>query len=126
MRTLNAHRPLSATDQAWLDELAVAYHLRPPVSIGRLLRHVDIVPPSLALAQAATESGWGTSRFASEGNALFGQVSTAEGGGLVPRASSNSSKTISVKTFASPLDAVAAYVRNLNTNLRNVIAIGTC
>ena len=51
-------------------------------ALAELLMRVDIVPPSLALAQAADESGWGTSRFAEQGNSLFGQW--AWGKGLKP------------------------------------------
>jgi hypothetical protein len=67
-------------DQAWLTELAVKYKVLESSSerldsdaFAELLMRIDIVPPSLSLAQAAIESGWGTSRFAAQGNALFGQ-----------------------------------------------------
>jgi len=46
---------------------------------AELLMRVDVIPPSLAMAQAADESGWGTSRFARQGNALFGQWSWGKG-----------------------------------------------
>jgi Bax protein len=77
---------------------------------AELLRRADMVPPSLALAQAATESGWGRSVFARDGNALFGQrefVETEQSEGrLVPR----------LKRFDDLAAAVSAYVRNLNTH----------
>jgi Bax protein len=77
---------------------------------AELLRRADMVPPSLALAQAATESGWGRSVFARDGNALFGQrefVETEQSEGrLVPR----------LKRFDDLAAAVNAYVRNLNTH----------
>ena len=80
-----------------------------------LMRRVDTVPASLALAQAAEESGWGTSRFAQEGNALFGQWTTAEGEGLVPRRR-EAEASHKVRVFDELHDAVAAYLHNLNTH----------
>jgi Bax protein len=80
-----------------------------------MIRRADIIPPSLALAQAAEESGWGTSRFALEGNALFGQWTFAVKGALVPK-NRDAGKAHRVRAFTSLLDAVRAYVRNLNTH----------
>ena len=74
---------------------------------------VDTIPPSLALAQAAIESGYGASRFAVEGNALFGQWRT--GGGLRPSDQPAHLSDYGIATFASPLQSVAAYAHNLNT-----------
>lgn len=81
----------------------------------RLLRRVDIVPPSLALAQAANESAWGTSRFAREGNNLFGQWCYTPGCGLVPMRRELGGRH-EVKRFDWPYDSVASYVHNLNTH----------
>ena len=77
---------LKQDDQAWLTELAVKYkvlkasseRLGQRTAFDELLMRVDVVPPSLALAQAASESGWGTSRFAAQGNAIFGAMSSGE------------------------------------------------
>lgn len=79
-----------------------------------LQRRVDVIPPSLVLAQAANESAWGTSRFAREGYNFFGQWCYEKGCGLVPdrRRPSDSHE---VKSFASIEDAVHAYFQNLNT-----------
>ena len=52
-------------------------------NIDKLKNRMDIIPVSIALAQAAKESGWGTSRFALEGNAIFGQW-TWDGQGIAP------------------------------------------
>jgi Bax protein len=74
----------------------------------------DIVPVSLSLAQAASESGWGTSRFAAEGNSLFGQWSW--GKGLKPteqRAEDLGDHRVAA--FGSTGQAAYAYARNLNT-----------
>ena len=74
---------------------------------------MDEVPVSLALAQAAKETGWGTSRFAQEGNALFGQW-TWSGEGLKPK-DSDKSEGHKVMKF-NVTTSVRAYQRNLNTH----------
>lgn len=78
-----------------------------------LLKRVDIVPPSLALAQAANESSWGTSRFAREGNNFFGQWCFTKGCGMVPT-HRDTGKTHEVAEFWSPYDSVKRYIANLN------------
>ena len=80
----------------------------------RLLRRVDTVPVALALAQAAVESGWGKSRFAQQGNALFGQWAWTESAGMRPLAASNERAV--VRSFGSLLESVRAYMHNLNTH----------
>ena len=75
---------------------------------------IDEVPVSLAIAQAAKETGWGTSRFAQEGNALFGQW-TWSGEGLKPK-DADSSKGHKVMKFNVLQASVRAYQRNLNTH----------
>lgn len=81
----------------------------------RLLKNVDILPPSLALAQAAEESGWGTSRFAQEGNAFFGQWDFS-GNGMKPKQQRKALGNYGVARFASPLASVEGYMLNINTN----------
>lgn len=105
--------PLSAPDVRWLATLAQEYRLSQP-DFDKLLQRVDIIPPSLALAQAAIESGWGTSRFAQLGNALFGQW-TWDGPGIAPRKRAPG-KRHKVRRFDTPLGSVYAYTRNLNTH----------
>ncbi len=78
-----------------------------------LIRRVDIVPPSLAIAQAANESAWGTSRFAAEGNNYFGQWCFVEGCGIVPELRPEG-EIYEVADFASPAESVEAYLRNIN------------
>ena len=81
-----------------------------------LLKRVDIVPPSLAIAQAAEESGWGTSRFAREGNALFGQRAyKASKKGIVPKERPDGTN-FRVRAFDHLIDGVKAYVHNLNSH----------
>jgi Bax protein len=82
--------------------------------LQRLLWRVDVIPPSLVLAQAASESAWGTSRFAQDGNNFFGQWCFKRGCGFVP-ASRRSTASHEVKSFESIEDAVHAYFMNLNT-----------
>jgi Bax protein len=80
-----------------------------------LLARVDILPPSLTLAQAAEESGWATSRFAQEGNAFFGQWDFT-GNGMKPRAHRKELGDYGVARFDSPLASVEAYMLNINSN----------
>ena len=121
---------LSDEERRWLAELAEDYGLTPPVGaegagdggadawdtlIDELAVRVDEVPVSLVLAQSANESGWGTSRFAGEGNALFGQWSFG-GSGMLPEAQRASLSDYRVAAFETPLLSVIAYMRNLNTH----------
>ncbi len=105
---------IDPVDAEWLDELFQEYKIKSG-DFDRLLRRVDTVPPSLALAQSALESGWGTSRFAREGNAAFGQWTTAEYQGIVPknRAAGADHK---IRSFNDLKESVQSYLRNLNTH----------
>lgn len=106
---------ISAEDATWLAGRYDTYRVEPG-DVATLLRRVDAIPPSLALAQAAIESGWGTSRFAQEGNALFGQwVWGEDADGIVPAARKDG-MTHKIRAFETPLQAVAAYIKNLNTH----------
>lgn len=80
-----------------------------------LWRRVDTIPASLALAQAANESAYGTSRFAVDANNLFGQWCFSRGCGLVPNARVDDANH-EVRKFATPVDSVRSYMHNLNTN----------
>ena len=75
---------------------------------------MDIIPPSMAIAQAAKETGWGTSRFALEGNALFGQWTYSDKG-IKPAAADAGTKH-KVMMFNVLKSSVRAYTRNLNTH----------
>ena len=107
-------RIAAAGDRRWFYDLSRRYGLETP-DIDVLLRRVDVIPPSLALAQGAEESGWGTSRFVREGNAIFGQRTFVEGAGLVPERR-DSGKTHEVKRFDGLIESVASYMTNLNTH----------
>ena len=82
--------------------------------VSTLKVRMDIIPVSLAIAQAAKETGWGTSRFAIEGNALFGQW-TWSGEGIKP-AGADDDTTHKVMKFRVLQASVRAYQRNLNTH----------
>ena len=82
--------------------------------VSTLKIRMDEIPTSLAIAQAAKETGWGTSRFAQEGNALFGQW-TWSGEGIKPAAADNKT-THKVMKFKVLQASVKAYQRNLNTH----------
>ncbi len=79
-----------------------------------ILDRADFIPVSLALAQAAIESGWGTSRFARQGNALFGQWAWQASQGIKPAQASNSRAV--VRSFPNLFGSVRAYMHNLNTH----------
>lgn len=80
-----------------------------------LLARIDVVPEQLVLVQAANESAWGTSRFARQGNNLFGQWCFKPGCGMVP-ADRPEGAIYEVARFDSVGEAIAAYMRNLNTS----------
>lgn len=105
---------LAPADREWL--LAAAEHYgTAPFDVPSLLERLDGVPPSLALAQAVEESGWGTSRFALEGNALFGQYTYKSVTGMVPERRDADSRH-RVRRHGNLLEATRAYVHNLNTH----------
>ena len=83
--------------------------------LDELDKRIGQIPESLALAQAAKESGWGTSRFSKQANNLFGQWCFTEGCGIVP-ARRSKGMTHEIKKFDSVGDAIEAYVHNLNTH----------
>lgn len=83
-------------------------------TLDELLTRVDIVPPSLALAQAASESGWGRSRFARLGHNYFGEWCFSAGCGFVPK-NRPEGAIHEVRRFEHPKESVAGYFYNLNT-----------
>lgn len=110
---------LSANDKQNLTELGEKYKQarQPKQSLQswrrQLLKKVDIIPPSLALAQAANESAWGTSRFARKGFNFYGQWCFSEGCGLVPKGRPEG-EGYEVRVFNTPQESVEAYMLNLN------------
>lgn len=113
---------LEGYNSSWTKKLALKYKVikteDAPFSkaqFDELTKRVDIIPVSLALAQSAKESGWGTSRFASEGNALFGQWDFS-GNGMIPEQQRKELGNYGLARFDSPLDSVRSYMLNLNTS----------
>ena len=103
----------SKSEKQWLGKKYKQYGI-PSRDLSILKRRMDIVPVSLALAQAAKETGWGTSRFAQQGNALFGQW-TWSGEGLKPK-DAEKNEGHKVMKFNVLQASVRAYQRNLNTH----------
>ncbi len=81
----------------------------------KLKQRINIIPVSLALGQAIIESGWGQSRFATEGNALYGQWTTSEDKGIIPQ-DRDEDKTHAVLKFKNLSQSVEAYMFNINTH----------
>lgn len=111
---LRAHHHVTQAERAWLQAMAERYETTPG-DIEQLVKRIDVIPPSLALAQAAEESGWGSSRFVREGNALFGQWVMVDEGHQLPLIR-DEGRTHRVASFASLLDSTRAYARNLNSH----------
>ena len=105
---------LNVLEAAILKKLFKEYKIKNN-DISELKKRIDIVPISLAIAQAAIESGWGTSRFAIEGNAYYGQKIIGKNvNGIKPNEISN--PKIKVRVFDNLNDSVDAYIKNLNTH----------
>ena len=100
-------------EKKWLEKKYKQYGVRQN-DLSTLKIRMDEIPVSLAIAQAAKETGWGTSRFALKGNALFGQW-TWSGDGLKPK-NAEKGEEHKVMKFHSLQLSVRAYLRNLNTH----------
>jgi len=111
---------LAQKDQAWLVSIAEKYgldqfDLTDIQQRQELLKRVDEIPVSLALAQTANESAWGTSRFARKANNYYGQWCFSKGCGLVPK-QRNKGAIHEVRAFDYPYDSIKSYIHNLNTH----------
>ena len=100
-------------EKQWIRQKLLEYKVKKG-DLDELLIRMDIIPTSIALAQAAKESGWGTSRFALEGNAIFGQW-TWSGQGIAPL-DRDSNKKHKILKFPILRASVKAYQNNLNTH----------
>lgn len=115
--------PLHWLDRAKLVQIAHRYGITPDMQtsdqqlLSETLERANVVPASLALIQAAKESGWGTSKFARLANNLFGQQCFTPGCGIVPNARA-AGRRHEVQRFVTVQDAVAAYAFNLNSHPR--------
>jgi len=93
--------------------LATKYRIKSPVTQEELLKVIDILPPSLILAQAANESNWGRSRFAKDFNNYFGIWCFSEGCGVIPK-ERDTGATHEVASFNSLEECIDYYVLNIN------------
>ena len=100
-------------EKQWLRQKLLEYKVKKG-DINQLMIRMDIIPVSIALAQAAKESGWGTSRFALEGNAIFGQW-TWDGQGIAPL-KRDGDKNHKILKFPILRASVKSYKNNLNTH----------
>jgi Bax protein len=113
-------RQLDGTDADWLRQLARSYRIEDDplgdaTAAAALTDKVDIIPAGLAIAQAANESAWGNSRFAREGNNLFGIWTYDPAKGLKPK-NRAAGKTHLVRVYDDIGESVRAYLHNLNSH----------
>ena len=113
LKNLISKRITTDQEKQWLRQKFLEYKVKKS-NIEELKIRMDIIPTSIALAQAAKESGWGTSRFALEGNAIFGQW-TWNGKGIEPLLK-DKSKNHKILRFPILRASVKAYKNNLNTH----------
>jgi len=104
----------TAEDHRFLADIAEAYGAK-SVTREELLARVDVLPPSLALAQSAEESGWGTSRFARQGNALFGQKTFKKNDGIRPKGR-EANKGFAFRSYSDLYASIRSYMHNLNSH----------
>ena len=118
--TLLDNKTLKNKDLLYLSKIAKKYNISTKNKykidlIDQLLTSVDTIPNSVVLAQAANESGWGTSRFAKEYNAIFGEYTYNFSEGVIPL-KREEGKTHLVKSFTSFDKSVESYFKNINTH----------
>lgn len=110
---------LDEDDIQFVSSLKARYKIKQQTSlrstVDDLLIRVDVVPESLVLAQAANESGWGTSRFARQANNLFGVWCFSKGCGLTPK-NRDEGLNHEVAKYESVQEGIIAYVHTINTN----------
>ena len=113
LNVLSKKKYTTDLEKQWLRQKLLEYKVKKG-DLKELSVRMDIIPTSIALAQAAKESGWGTSRFALEGNAIFGQW-TWSGQGIAPL-DRESNKNHKILKFPILRASVKAYQNNLNTH----------
>lgn len=114
------NKTLEKNDQFFLNSIAKKYNIKATNIhkldlIEDLLSSVDIIPNSLVIAQAANESGWGSSRFAKDYNALFGEYTYDLSRGVVPSNREEGKKHL-IKYFDTYEKSVESYFRNINSH----------
>ena len=113
LKNLTDKKFTSDAEKQWLRQKLLEYKVKKS-DLKELMIRMDMIPVSIALAQAAKESGWGTSRFALEGNAIFGQW-TWDGQGIAPL-KRDGDKNHKILKFPILRASVKAYKNNLNTH----------
>ncbi len=113
LKNITSRKMTTDKEKQWLRQKFLEYKVKNG-KVEELKIRMDIIPVSIALAQAAKESGWGTSRFALEGNAIFGQW-TWNGKGIAPLMR-DKSKSHKILRFPILRASVKAYKNNLNTH----------
>ena len=113
LKVVSEKKFTSDLEKQWMRQKLLEYKVKKG-NLDELKRRMDIIPVSIALAQAAKESGWGTSRFALEGNAIFGQW-TWDGQGIAPL-KRDGDKNHKILKFPILRASVKAYKNNLNTH----------
>jgi len=107
---------LNTNDLIFLSKIAKEYKIKDINNKNEFLKKIDIIPPSLALAQAAIESAWGKSRFARVANNIYGHWEYSNRG-LKPKSKYDDINiTYSIRIFPSIEDSINVYMRNLNRN----------
>ena len=115
------NNPVDEMERIWIGKLSALYKIKSSGEglteslVDELWSKVDIIPPSLALGQAAEESGWGTSRFAAAGNAIYGQW-TWGSNAMVPEQQRKELGNYGIAAFESLQESVSSYMLNLNTH----------
>ena len=100
---------------AKLVEIKQKYNIQNIYSLEEYLKKIDVIPPSLALAQAAVESAWGKSRFVKEANNIFGHWTYDKEFGIIPKRRDQGASHF-IRVFESLEDSIKAYMLNLNRN----------
>ncbi len=112
---------INDNDRNWIIKLSQVYRVNKTDGLvsekmlDELWEKVDIVPPSLALSQGAEESGWGTSRFAGAGNAIYGQWTWGKDA-MIPEQQRKELGNYGIASFETMQESVSGYMLNLNTH----------
>tara|TARA_B110000908_G_scaffold26240_1_gene30427 strand:- start:2381 stop:3619 length:1239 start_codon:yes stop_codon:yes gene_type:complete len=114
LKQISSEKSLSEQETVWLNKKLKEYKVKAG-DIEELKKRMDVIPPSLAIAQAAYETGWGTSRFAMEGNSLYGARTWKKGKGIVPNDRGEEQK-FEVLSFKIIRASISSYKKNLNTH----------
>ena len=110
---------LDSSDSLWLKEKTTYYKIKSTkfndLVLAELLKRIDIIPVEVVLAQAAIESNWGTSAFATKYNNLFGTRTSSKKNGIIPKKRAKS-ETYRVAAYRTVNESIRSYLRNINTH----------